>query len=329
VNIGGNIFQENAAVYLHLIWLKSNARRFWIYAGQADDVNQRINYEHSDPTYRKRRHSLHYSIFDPEIMDDAYVIIAEGFETVDNDAWFFKNLFEMGGGLVFQTIRATDLRRWLPTNASCPSPGQHLNVALPLWQGKRQDYGKDQRKHYRESFAKLRYSDDPLQRDHFWQVVRAFTELGNSPDPAVRQAHSRRLRQMHARSTAIERLATSLEIEIKQNIVGKKYFLLGFYSVYISKHLECNSGDIVVVQSDLKKEDVRHPHCFSVQAHDCDPAKRLALKMTYSDQNGIRKYHWLKTDGYIAPQKINSIVDRMNGIPDEVSRATSRRLFHN
>lgn len=137
-------------------------------------------------------------------MDDAYVIIAEGFQIVDNDAWFLKNLSEMWGGLVFQTIRAKDLLRWLPTSASCPSPGQHLNVALPLWQGKRDEYGKDHRDHYRESFAQLRYSDDPLQREHFWQVIFAFNELGKSPDPAIRQAHTRRLRNMQARSTAIE-----------------------------------------------------------------------------------------------------------------------------
>lgn len=95
----------------------------------------------------------------------------------------------------------------------------------------------------------------------------------------------------------------------------------------ISKYLECNAGDTVVVQSDLKKKDVRHPHCYTIQAHDSDPAKRFALKITYSDKHGIRKDHWLKTNGCIAPQKINSIVDRMDGIPDEISRATPRRFF--
>ena len=59
-------------------------------------------------------------------MDDAYVMIAEVSDIEAYDAWFFKNLLEMWGGFVFQTIRAKDLLRWLPLGADCPNPGQHL-----------------------------------------------------------------------------------------------------------------------------------------------------------------------------------------------------------
>lgn len=132
---GGIIKKDPAGVYLHVTSLKENVFKWWLYVGQAKDLDRRTRKQHSSPRYRQTHPSLHCSVLQPGIMNDVYVLISEVPPEVNsNTDWMLLNISEMWGSLVFQTLRGNDPLEWLPAGVHVPGPGQHLNVALPIGQ---------------------------------------------------------------------------------------------------------------------------------------------------------------------------------------------------
>ncbi len=75
--IGGIMKKGQARVYLHVISLKENVSEWWLYVGQAKELDHRARKQHSSPRYRQTHPSLHYSVFRPDIMNDVFVLISE------------------------------------------------------------------------------------------------------------------------------------------------------------------------------------------------------------------------------------------------------------
>lgn len=92
---------------LGLTWHKP----FFLHVGQADDVNRRINFEHSDPAYRKNHNTFSQWTWNhgwcPVLQKPAWNVGMSG----------FPDSSRQGSA---------------PIGVSCPSPGQHLNVALSI-----------------------------------------------------------------------------------------------------------------------------------------------------------------------------------------------------
>ncbi|KAF1995464.1 hypothetical protein P154DRAFT_623926 [Amniculicola lignicola CBS 123094] len=54
---------EDSGIYVHIIWLKHNPDRFYLYVGQSTQLQARIQ-AHRDPLYRAGHRTLHYHVWD-------------------------------------------------------------------------------------------------------------------------------------------------------------------------------------------------------------------------------------------------------------------------
>lgn len=147
---------------------------FRFYIGQAarDDggVRERCLREHKSNVLPGRKQSLLYFIWRGGVtvksgmsLDDLPIkakIICLGTDKsslTGADKQQFMNIGEIFLALTFTSLQTNHLRYWLPGNASLPAEPIGLNVALPLWQGHRDE------------------------------AVRAASKLAKSADPAVRE----------------------------------------------------------------------------------------------------------------------------------------------
>ena len=261
---------------MHITCLKANPCRYWLYVGQTVEAYRRIIREHQNAIHREKYPSLHYSIFNLNIMNDAYVALTVRATVSAEHAATFLNLQEMWVALVFQTLGSKDLKEWLPPGAHCPCPRQHLNVALPLYQ-RVSEFDPAQNK---ECFDALQYPGDPFQRQYFWQVLRAYLALRESSDPYIRAAYHRQQRDTHSPGMIVrlKKIAEGLELAVKARGRGD-HIALQDYQVNIPEAFGCQVRDTVSIRCQLLSEDERHPKCHTRLAKDIDQAKRLALKL--------------------------------------------------
>lgn len=77
----------------------------------------------------------------------------------------------------------------------------------------------------------------------------------------------------------------------------------------------------------MNDTDERHPNCHTLGALKSDPAKRLAVNITIPKTQGEPAEQWITTTGDKNVLRVNSIVDRMDEVPEEGSRRTARRYF--
>ena len=258
--IGGIMKKGQAGVYLHAISLKENVSKWWLYVGQAKDLDSRTRKQHSSPRYQQTHPSLHYSVFRPGIMNDVFVLISEAPPEVNPEIdWLLLNLLEMWGSLVFQTLHEKDLLEWLPAGVHRPSPGQHLNVALPVRQSKVEGNPLDHAMQL-ERFAQLRFSDDLTQRQHFWSVVKSWNDLRNSPDPAIRAYYWDRIKSRGMKPSPY--YAQGVTLQIRSFHYGHVLNIFG-YHVHIRAGIECTGVKEAKVFMLLSEGDERHPRCHA------------------------------------------------------------------
>jgi hypothetical protein len=148
LSIGGDTeSNQGAGIYLHIIWPESigENQQFWLYVGQSINLQQRIS-DHQDAEYRRTHKALHYSVWDSEKLDNiqsAFVTLST-FTGYDHDILqYLQNLQEMWMSCIFQTLRVIDLDKFMPEKARRLWAGQHLNIALPLWQSFTNDLGSN------------------------------------------------------------------------------------------------------------------------------------------------------------------------------------------
>lgn len=309
---------------------------FWLYIGQASDFSDRMK-NHNDPLRRYRNPSLHYHIWDSiDDIKSVFVTLATYKKPQCVEDQLILNLGEMWMCLIFQTLRPLHLEQFLPEDVQPLWSGNHLNVALPLWQG-----FTDKMKNLQEAignrhdFQQYLQSEDQFVRAWAESTRDAFNDLRNSPNPVLRDYY---------RGHLLRRLEKAQKTWAAKKAERSKSHLSGFKEkVRMSgDHIEVTSGNFKFTISrklglDLVHDDevilqyhlttTQHPHKYALKALPTDPASRLGVSIRGQDSKG--PFHrWLMTSGSLNVFKINSLVDHLEGYSLEDTKMFKRRWYH-
>ncbi|KAL2828565.1 hypothetical protein BJY01DRAFT_228375 [Aspergillus pseudoustus] len=271
-------------------------------------------------------------------MESLFVALAENDAPSCPTTQLLLNLQEMWMSLVFQTLTSLRLDEYLPKSMPRLWSGNHLNVALPLWQG---FTGKDEQAAMQDacggrlSFQQYLFSDDPAIRQWAKDARDAFNDIRNSPDPILRTYYQnlhfqRRLKAQRSwddkqLQNLKQYLSTEMTTEVRKSHGGTIDEVgCGKFRFTISKSLGLNLGECAQVSVQLHLTDTEHPHRYARKAEPRDPGGRLAVSLQGRDAFG--PFHvWLKTDGICNIKKMNSLVDILEGFSLEESRKFGRR----
>ncbi|KNG86359.1 hypothetical protein ANOM_007288 [Aspergillus nomiae NRRL 13137] len=326
---------SDCGVYLHILWRKSNPQNFWLYVGQAAELRERIR-THNDIYRRKRNPSLHYHVWDSaEDIESVFVTLGFSEKPTSVKTQLLLNLLEMWMALVFQTLTSVHLDQYLPESVNKLWSGNHLNVALPLWQGfTEEDQAVGLAVGGRMSFQQHLFSDDPTIRQWAENARDAFNDIRNSPDALLRQYYQNLLSRCRARGQEASQRRKSMNImkyleptktTVKTSHEGELCEVLcGSFRFTISQllGLHLKAGDQVFLQFHLAGS--RHPNAYAQLAETRDPASRLAVSISGHDAQG--SFHtWLQTQGIRNVYKMNSLVDVLEGFSFEESQKFERR----
>ena len=338
-SFGGNRYEyQGPGICLHIIWKKHNLNQFWLYVGQASDLSQRIR-SHNDPDYRQNHPCLHYHVWNSrEDIESIFVTLAT-FESVTSEfRHYILNLGEMWMACTLQTLRTVDLVKYLP-QIPMPWAGLHLNVAPPIWQrfpGESNEIALGP--FTREDFIGFLFSDKPHEREYVVELRSAYNDLCYSPDKRLRQYYLDNQRRASISGTnAWQRqkymnyqqlLNVGAEVKIME-ASGTLRVILHDYSFLVNRQLEApvKAGDIVHIQ--LFLSDSPNPLRYCQRALSSDPSSRLLVLIKNSDaiKQGTKVFHrWLFSNGPDVPQRMNSLVDTLEGMSYEDSTKKQRRI---
>lgn len=292
-----------AGVYLHILWREDDTTsRFWLYVGQACVLCLRIQ-KHKDPKHRRKNMGLHYSVWGSAMdMKSAFVTLAILDAPSSTQTQLVFNLAEMWMCLVFQTLTSLHLGSWLPKDTNAMWSGNHLNVALPLWQGftdTQENKAITDAIGGRSTFQQYLKSEDLVIRAWAEQTRDAFNDIRNSPDPGIRNyrwdLHKERI--LKAQDTWGKKKASMA----RQYLEGAKALVTlhsgnhgnhqtevraGSFRFTVSQTLglDLRNGDEVILQYHLTSTP--HPHAYALSALNTDPASRLGVSIRGQDSHG-------------------------------------------
>jgi hypothetical protein len=252
------------------------------------------------------------------------------------------NLAEMWMCLVFQTLTSIHLSSWLPEQANAMWSGNHLNVALPLWQGftnTQENQAIADAIGGRVTFQQYLASEDPVIRKWAEHARDAFNDIRNSPDPGIRKywwdLHKERIFK------AQETWGAKKAEMAKQHLEGAKVSVILYpgnhgdhqtevragsfrFTVSQTLGLHLRHGDEVILQYHLTPTS--HPCPYVTSALTTDPASRLGVSIRGENSHG--SFHcWLRATGERNVRKMNSLVDILEGCSLEESQGFKRRWF--
>lgn len=146
--------------------------------------------KHKDPRHRWKNRGLHYAVWDSAVdMKSAFVTLAILDAPFSTKTQLVLNLAEMWMCLKFPTLTSLHLGSWLPKSTNAIWSGNHLNVALPLWQGftdTQENKDITDAIGGRSTFQQYLTSEDSVIRAWAEQTRDAFNDIRNSPDPEIR-----------------------------------------------------------------------------------------------------------------------------------------------
>lgn len=293
--LASDLASPGAGVYLHVIIDADGTVRF--YAGQAVCLRTRIR-EHSSSVYRDKYPSLHYSAL-ASAVDDFFVTLGSLSGCGELNEGQVLNILEMWASLIFRTLPPHKMEEFLPPGIPVTFDGYYgLNVGLPLAQG-------DSR------------------------AGKSLHDLSKTRDPLAMAYYLRRLRDAQVVSTAVknDKLRTRLlsgdifKCTPMKNTKGRPSGRVYFRGVAI----------IIPPDADVKTVFVRcaqaHPE-MCCEAQPQDPARRLAVRVEYDSVDDGRKHaFWYSQKGDANTQKINSLVDYLEGRDEEYTENQPRRFL--
>jgi hypothetical protein len=272
--------------------------------------------------------SLHYYVWDlgnkdPEYcMGSEFVILSES----KTDDPLLLNLLEMWCSLILQTLTKNALIVYLPPGTIAPYAGSHLNVALPLNQSTNSNQIPED-----SSSLDIHHSDDSLVREYYRSLQIQFRELRYSENPIIQEYFRKINRENRERSLLVAAAKTSrtckqalegMEVRIKYN-AGAQYFLIHHFMFRISlKWVRLPEDEPIKVRCELA-EDI-HEHIYAKKSLPSDPASRLGVYVT-GKAKGNDFAGWISSDGEMDVYKINTFVDRLEGVKTEESMTLARR----
>lgn len=335
--------KKEAGIYLHILWREDETtKRFWLYVGQACVLCLRIE-KHKDPRHRSKNIGLHYSVWGSAVdMKSSFVTLAILNPPSSTQTQLVLNLAEMWMCLVFQTLTSLHLGSWLPKNTNAMWSGNHLNVALPLWQGftdTQENKAIADAIGGRSTFQQYLASEDLVIRAWAEQTRDAFNDIRNSPDPGIRNywwdIHKDRI--LKAQDTWGKKKASMAQ----EHLEGAKALVAlhsgnhgnhqtevraGSFRFTVSQTLglDLRNGNEVILQYHLTSTP--HPHAYALSALRTDPATRLGVSIRGQDSHG--DFHcWLKATGECNLRKMNTLVDILEGYSTRESQGFKRRWF--
>jgi hypothetical protein len=265
-------------------------------------------------------------------MESVFVKLAVHDAFSSEEGQLLLNLQEMWMSLVFQTLRGFHLDEFLPPGSNKLWAGNHLNVSIPLWQSFTA-IPNAETKGGSLAFKEYLCHKDPAVRHWAEDARDAFNDLRNSPDPLLRRYYLD-LNQ-GARRTARAAWEKKKYDELREYLSGKVVIVTeshdgelrevsaGSFRFTISRKLGLNvhGGDKVLLRMHLA-ETSPHPRAYAHKARLDEPASRLAVSI-----EGVPGdfFEWLTTSGNLNVQKMNSLVDVLEGLTLEESESLPRR----
>ncbi|KAF9883837.1 hypothetical protein FE257_002728 [Aspergillus nanangensis] len=176
--------------------------------------------KHNDPYFRSRNPCLHYHIWDTvEDTESVFVTLGVHENPSSLASQLSLNMLEMWMCLVFQTLTPLHLYEYLPNHIGKLWSGNHLNVALPLWQGfTGNEKAVKDAAGGRIAFQQFLASSDPTIRAWAEHARDAFNDIRNSPDPILRDYYKKLYleRRIRAQKTLEDKKAEN----VKQYLIG-------------------------------------------------------------------------------------------------------------
>lgn len=332
VEIGGDT--PTAGIYLHIIWLKADPSQFFLYVGQSVEMQTRLD-NHRSPIHRAKHPSLHYYIWDREIMDKNYAVderfvflLATG--KVDP---LLLNILEMWCCLMLQTLTRNAIAKYLPIHLIAPGAGTHLNVGIPLHQA---------------PFSAmidchdptLYHSSDSVVKQYYASLRRRFYELKFSPNAILREYYAKVIRER-----VISRVQTNqrdlqdfldgsfklAKVSSAEKGFGHQWIHLAHLNITISRrwvHLEHDAPlqvRIKLITINELETIGSFPNVYCIKAKRHDPAARLAIFVEGTSIRGQPFAGWLRTSAEKQVWKVNTLVDILEGGTMTQSRHKPRR----
>jgi hypothetical protein len=301
------------------------------YVGQSEDLKDRLG-RHENPYYRDKYPSLHYHVWDARPADgSAWVVLAQG-EQMDT---VMLNLLEAWCSLIFQTLQIKDLLEYLPPGTILfPHAGTHLNVAHPLWQGfaksKGDIYASAESGERRKAFSDLVRNSEGEYREYYQSLSRNFKDLKYSAKDTLREyylaANRRRIASLSASSR--KRTREGILHGVVKKVIKRKdgHISVKFVSIELRfpASLDPVISDEVHVQGFLTPG--LNPNVYATGATPEDPARRLSILLTVENDQG-RFQVWVTAGGDKTAQQINTLVEILEGVPDEEIAKRPRRFL--
>lgn len=325
---------------MYIIWNPNDHQQFWLYMGQATNLQRRIS-DHDDKLYRRKHPSLHYHVWDNrDQMGSQFVVLAKAClqsesSLVSRLDQCLLNMQEMWMACFFQTLTGRDLDKYLSPAIRRQSAGRHLNIAPPIWQRFQDEEVPNVGEIYdRPKFQEHLYSEDPCIREWAQKVRDSYNDLRNSPDPELRQYWlDNNKRQLQAAWDVNEQNARQnlkiYQITGKEEVIqcspdrDRGYITCGKFSISIPQRLNIPPGNKIHVQFHLYETSISHR--YAREAWPDDPSSRLAISVRGLDIYGHEIYSWLQSRGRELPKRMNNLVDALEGMTYNETRLLRRR----
>lgn len=198
-----------------------------------------------------------------------------------------------------------NFEKYLLSDVSEEQPGSHLTIASPLSQGQ-----------------------------STWNDTKAVVHLYNPEDALVREHFLERTRESRQGIAIANREKTIREaLEGKIVIPKPKTSKSGFKWMFRTSEVNISRRKLIKIGWSREQpvtlrcdvvEEGRHPNMFCSDIESpADPAVRLGISVT--SRQG--RSDWLSAAGFKTAMKANTLVDELDGIPEEIIEKTPRRYL--
>jgi len=245
-----------------------------------------------------------------------------------------RNLLGAWCSLIFQTLQIKELLEYLPPGTILfPHAGTHLNVAHPLWQGfaksKGDIYASAESGERRRIFSDLIRNSEGENREYYQSLIRNFRDLKYSAKCSLREyyllADRRRVASVCAssRKRTREGILHGVDKKVTKGS-GRLSVKFCFIDLRLPHSLSRLIPDEVHVQGFLTPD--LNPNLYATGATSEDPARRLSIQLTIEGRQG-RFRVWITAGGDQTAKQINTLVEILEGVPDEEIAKRPRRFL--
>ncbi|KAI9879075.1 MAG: hypothetical protein M1830_009659 [Pleopsidium flavum] len=303
LSIRGNFSSQQPSIYMHIIRKTLDPTQFYLYIGQAQDLQKRIS-QHTSPANRRKHPSLHYHVLESgsgsDSMHGTFVVLSSC-NVSSTHLQHYLNLMELFGCLLFQTLPEKILREFLPANVEIIKPGAHLNVASPIHQGM-QNPGW--------SLMLLRKSEDPLVQAYY------ASRLGHG-------AATRREAQLTlTKEGGLRALRLSYTLSFSIGCLNQEFFI----PKDVCQAFGLTKDEPVYVEFEIADPD-SHPNLCALDARDEDPGKRIAVRVSGAMADGEAYMFYLSKTGEKAVKQMNTVFDFITGVEDTIDSIKVPRRY--